>query len=114
MREQKSVPGYKMGEEQKQQLRAFLDLMSDQIAVLECLETNVCFFPDWSVKISEGIQSVIDYKQGKNIPCNGEKEALVNIGYFFTKMAYFSGVISNWRGEMTLGKKMTEEALDKM
>jgi hypothetical protein len=114
MKEQKSASGYKMDEQKKQQMRVFLDLVGDRIEVLECLETNAYFFPDWTAKITEGIQSVIDYKQEKNISCDDEKEALANIGYFFTKMAYFSGLISDWRNEMANGKKVTEEALDKM
>jgi hypothetical protein len=39
---------------------------------------------------------------------------LSNVGYFFTKIAYFNGLISQWRKEMVGGKEATEEMLDKM
>jgi hypothetical protein len=41
----KKVSGYKMDEEKKQQMRAFLDLVGDRIEVLECLVANACFSP---------------------------------------------------------------------
>jgi hypothetical protein len=113
MKKQKNAP-YKMDEEKKQQMRAFLDLVGDRIDVLECLETKACFFPDWLMKISEGIQGIIDYKQRNNIACDEEKETLTNIGDFFKRIAHSSGLISDWRKEMANGKEVTEEALDKM
>jgi hypothetical protein len=116
MKKQKTasdVP-YKMDEERKQEMRAFLKVVSDRIEVLECLDIYAHSFPDWLVKITEGIQSVIDRKQGMQIPCDDEKEILSNMGYFFTKMAYFNGLISQWRKEMAGGKEATEEMLDKM
>jgi hypothetical protein len=58
------------------------------------------YFPDWLLKITESLQSTIAYKQAKNIPCDEEKEILTNVGYFFTKMAYFSGLISEWHKEI--------------
>jgi hypothetical protein len=103
-----------LSKEEKQKMRAFLEIMGDRIEVLECLETYAYFFPDWLVKITEGLQNLIAYKQEKNIPCDEEKEILTNAGYFFTKMAYFSGLISEWHKELSNGKRTTEETLDRL
>jgi hypothetical protein len=91
------------------EMKAFLELQDNRIEVLECLDTYAYFFPDWLVKITEGIQSIIDYKQKRNIPCDDEKEVLSNVGYFFTKMAYFSSLISDWHRGMALGQEETEK-----
>jgi hypothetical protein len=103
-----------LSEEEKQRMRAFLDVMGNRAEVLECLDTYAYFFPDWLLKITESLQSVIDCKQDNNIPCDEEKEILANAGYFFTKMAYFSGLISEWHKELLNGKRTTEEALDRL
>jgi hypothetical protein len=103
-----------LSEEEKQRMRAFLDVMGDRAKVLECLDTYAYFFPDWLLKITESLQSVIDDKQANNIPCDEEKEILANAGYFFTKMAYFSGLISEWHKELANGRRTTEEALDRL
>lgn len=101
-------------EDEKQKMRAFLEVMEDRIEILECLDTHAYFFPDWLVKITEGMQSIIAHRQADDIPCDEEKEILTNVGYFFAKMAYFSGLISEWRNELSNGKRTTEEALDKL
>ena len=95
-------------------MRAFLEIMGDRIEVLECLDTYTYFFPDWLLKITESLQSVITDRQTRNIPCDEEKGILTNAGYFFSKMAYFSGLISEWHKELANGKKTTEDALDRL
>jgi hypothetical protein len=116
MEEQKSASEapYQMGEAQIREMKKFLEIMGDRIEVLECLDTYAYFFPDWLVKISEGLQNLIAYKQANNIPCDEENEILTNAGYFFTKIAYFSGLISDWRTEMQGGKEVTEDALNRV
>jgi hypothetical protein len=103
-----------MDEARLQETQAFLDVEGDRIEMLECLNTYAYFFPGWLQKITEGIQNIIDYKQGKNIPCDEEKEILADTGYFFTKMAYFSGLIPQWHREMAMGKDAAEEALSRL
>jgi hypothetical protein len=36
------------------------------------------------------------------------------MNYFFAKMAFFSGLISEWKKEISAGKETTEEMLNKM
>jgi hypothetical protein len=103
-----------LSKEEKQKMRAFLEVMGERVEVLECLETCACFFPDWLLKITESLQSVIADKQARNMPCDEEKEVLTNVGYFFTKMACFSGLVSEWRKELANGRRTTEEALDRL
>jgi hypothetical protein len=104
---------YQMDEAKLLEMKAFLELQGNRIEVLECLDTYAYFFPDWLVKITEGIQSIIDYKQKQNISCNDEKEILSNAGYFFTKIAYFSNLISEWHTSMILGNEETEKLLNR-
>jgi hypothetical protein len=37
---------------------------------------------------------------------------LTNLNFFFTKMVYFSNLISNWHEEIALGKETVEEELN--
>jgi hypothetical protein len=98
MEEKKSASDapYQIGEAQMLEMKKFLEIIGDRIEVLECLDTYAYFFPDWLMKITEGLQSLITCKQANNIPCDEEKEILSNARYFFTKIAYFSGLISEW------------------
>jgi hypothetical protein len=48
-------------------------------------DTYAYFFPDWLLKITESLQSVIADKQAKNISCDEGKEILANAGYFLRK-----------------------------
>jgi hypothetical protein len=101
-----------MDEERIQQMEAFLELQGDRIEVLECLKDYAYFFPDWLQTISEGIQRIIDDKENKC--CDSEKEILANAGYFFTKIAYFSSLISDWHKDMVGGKEETEKLLNRL
>ena len=105
---------YKMSEEEKQRMQAFLEIVGDRIEVLEYLDTYAYFFPDWQKMINEALLEFIDKKQTLNISCDEEKEMLSNMNFFFTKMAYHRGLVSEWRQEMTNGKELTEESLNKM
>jgi hypothetical protein len=93
-------------------MKAFLELQGDRIKLLECLDTYACSLPDWLLKITEGLQSIIDYKQSENLPCEEEKEILSNVGYFFTKIAYSSNLISDWHRDIAFGKEETEKLLN--
>ena len=116
MLEQQNTPNvsYKMDEEEKQRMQAFLEIVGDRIEVLEYLDNYAYFFPDWQKTINEALLEFIDKKQALNISCNKEKEMLTDMNFFFTKMAYHSGLISEWQKELANGKETTEELLNKM
>jgi hypothetical protein len=105
-------PAYKLNAEEAANLKEYLDVLGDRIELLECLDDNAYFFPDWLQKINEGIQMLIDYRQEKKIPCDDEKELLANMGYFFTKMAYFSGLITDWHRELAAGMEINKKMID--
>jgi len=109
-----SVDTFKMNKEEKQRMQAFLEIVGDRIEVLEYLVTYSYFFPDWQKTINEALLESIDKKQALNVSCDEEKEMLTNINFFFTKMAYHSGLISEWHKEIANGKSQTEELLSKM
>ena len=105
---------YKMNEDEKQRMLAFLELVGDRIEVLKILDTYAYFFPDWQKTVSEALILLIDKQQELKITCDNEKEVLTNINFFFSKMAYYHSLISDWQNEMAIGKEVNEDMLGKM
>jgi hypothetical protein len=101
-------------EEKKQEFREYLEILGDRIEVLECLEQNAYFFPDWTIKINEALLAYIEKYQKLNISCEGEKEILTNMNFFFTRIAFHSGLISKWRRETENSKEETEKMMEKL
>ena len=69
------------------------------------------FFADWSIIINEAVQEMNAKKQSLGVPCENEQEMLTNINFFFSRMAYFSVMLSEWKNELSLGKTHTENMI---
>jgi hypothetical protein len=78
------------------------------------LDDYAYFFPDWLKIITNGIFSEIKKKQALNLSCEEEEETLNHVSFFFTKMAYFSGVLSEWDKELTMSKENMEKMIEKV
>jgi hypothetical protein len=103
---------HKLNEEETKRMKAYLDVMSDRIEVLEWLDNYAYFFPDWQKTVSEALLALMDKKQALNVSCEKEKEMLTNLNFFFSKMAYFNELISTWHMEMAGGKELTEQMIN--
>jgi hypothetical protein len=103
---------HKLNEAETERMKAYLAVLSDRVEVLGWLDNYAHFFPDWQKTVNEALLAFIDRKQALNVSCDGEKEMLANINFFFSKMAYFNELISTWHKEMARGKELTEEMIN--
>jgi hypothetical protein len=103
---------HKLNEAEKERMKAYLEVVSNRVEVLECLDNYACSFPNWQKTVSEALIAFIDKKQALNLSCKEEKEMLANLNFFFSKMAYFNELIYTWHKEMSGGKKLTEEMIN--
>jgi hypothetical protein len=103
---------HKLDEAETERMKAFLAVLSDRVEVLEWLDNYAYFFPEWQKTVSEALLAFIDKKQALNVSCDEEKEMLANINFFFSKMAFFSELISTWHKEMARGKELTEQMIN--
>jgi predicted O-linked N-acetylglucosamine transferase (SPINDLY family) len=79
---------------------AYQEVLSDRKEVLDYLTDYAYFFPDWIKIINNGIFPEIERKQQLKIPYENETESLKNIVFFFSKIAYFNHVVSDWNLEL--------------
>jgi hypothetical protein len=100
---------HKLNGAETERMKAYLAVLSDRVEVLEWLDKYAYFFPGWQKTVNEALLAFINRKQALNVSCDEEKEMLANINFFFSKMAYFSELISTWHQEMARGKELTEE-----
>jgi hypothetical protein len=109
-RKETFVP-YKLNEAETERMKAYLAVLSDRVEVLEWLDNYACFFPDWQKTVNEALLVQMDKKRALNVSCDKEKEMLTGMNFFFSKMAFFSELISTWHKEMAGGKELTEQMI---
>jgi hypothetical protein len=97
--------------EELQRMEKYLELLGDRQELIEWIDDYSYFFADWSIIINEAVQEMITKKQKLSLPYDNEQEMLSNISFLFTKIAYFSGMISEWNNELKIGKELTEEMI---
>jgi len=97
--------------EELQRIEKQLELQTDREELIGWMDNYSYFFADWSIIINEAVHERITKKQQLNVGCEKEWEMLSNLSFLFTKIAYFSGMLSDWHEELTLGKKLTEEMI---
>lgn len=101
-----------MDAEIKQKMQEHLILAGERLEVLEYLNRYAPSFPDWQKTVSEALLSAIDQKRVLNLPCEPEREILVNLAAFLTKIAGCSALIAAWHSEMANGMKVTGEFME--
>jgi hypothetical protein len=102
---------HKLNEVETERMKAYLAVLSDRVEILGWLDNYAYVFPDWQKTVNEAQLAFIDKKQALTLPCEEEKEMLTKLNFFFSKMAYFSDLISTWYREMSGGKEFTEKMM---
>jgi hypothetical protein len=103
---------HKLNEAETERMKAWLEVVGDRVEVLEWLDNHVYFFPDWQKTVNEALLLQMDKKQALNIACDEEKEILIDMNFFFSKMAYFNELISTWHKELSGEKELTEQQVN--
>ncbi|MDR0680892.1 MAG: hypothetical protein LBG15_03430 [Dysgonamonadaceae bacterium] len=102
----------KPDEAETERMKALLEVLGNRVEVLEWLDNYACFFPGWQKTVNEALLARMDKKQALNIFCDEEKEMLTDMNFFFSKMAFFSELISTWHQELSGEKELTEQMLN--
>jgi hypothetical protein len=96
-------------EAEAERMKTWLEVLSNRVEVLGWIDNYVHFFPDWQKTVNEALLAQMEKKQALNIFCDEEKEILTDMNFFFSKMAFFSELISTWHRELSGEKELTEE-----
>jgi hypothetical protein len=114
MAKQTSAPfePHKFSPEELERMKTYLEVLSDREEIIGYLDNYAYFFADWSLIINESVQEMIERKQKLKIACDSEKEMLGDLSFLFTKLSYFSGLLSDWHKELTVGKENTEQMIE--
>jgi hypothetical protein len=107
----KPVVPYKFTNEEIQRLKCHLETDKKQAEVIGLLDSYSASFADWSIIISKSVHETIANKQQLNEDYATEQEMLENFSFLFTKLAYYSGMLSEWHKQLTLGNELTEKMI---
>ena len=99
---------HEFSDEETQRIRLYLDLQTERLEVISLLDNYSSSFADWSVIISEAVHEAME----KNRDCAKERAMLENVTFLFTKLAYHSGTLSEWRKELDLRVGNTEKMIE--
>ena len=86
-------------------MKKYLELLTDRKEVLGC-------FANWLIIIYEAVKELIASKQQLELNCEKEREMINILSPMFTKMLYFSGILSDWHRELAFEKENTEKMIE--
>jgi len=99
---------HEFSDEETQRIRLYLDLQTKRLEVISLLDNYSSSFADWSVIISEAVHEAMAKKED----CAKERAMLENLTFLFTKLAYHSETISEWRKELGIRVGNTEKMIE--
>ena len=105
--EQKSER-YVFSADELQRLKKFSEISTVRKEIIGLLDNYSCSFADWLAMITEAVHDTMAKKQQLNEDCEKERKMLENITFLFTKMAYFSGTLSEWHEDLISSVKTTD------
>jgi len=108
--ESEHVP-YTFTNEEILRLKSQLELQIVRAEVIGLLDSYSASFADWSIIINASVHETMAKKQQLNRDCGKEQEMLDNLSFLFTKLAYYSGMLSDWHKQLTLGNELTEQMI---
>ena len=97
--------------EELERMKQHLVQETAQEEIIGLLDDYSGSFADWSVIISEAVHDTMAKKQQLNVDCGKERKMLENLTFLFTKLAYHSELLSEWRKKLTFGKGYTEQMI---
>ena len=105
-----AVP-YTFTNEEIQRLQSQLDLNTAHAEIIGLLDKYSCSFADWSIIISAAVYEKMAQQQQCSLDCKKEQEMLDNLSFLFTKLAYFSDMLSDWHKQLTLENELAEKMI---
>jgi hypothetical protein len=111
MEKGKETERYTFNSEELQRFENYLKEQTAHEDIIGLLDRYSGSFADWSVIISDAVNELIAGKQQLNMDCEKEREMLKNLSFMFTKLAYFSGMLSDWHVQLTFSKERTIEMI---
>jgi hypothetical protein len=112
MKKQKKSERHTFSAEELQRLEKYSEVLTNQKEIIGLLDSNSGSFADWLVIIGEAVHEAMAKKQQSNLDCEKERKMLENVTFLFTKMAYFSGTLSDWHKELTVGLEHTQMMIE--
>ena len=106
-----SVTRHIFTSEEIERLKNQLELQIAREEVIGLLDKYSCSFADWSLIISETVHAKMAQKHQQNMGCEMERTMLENVSFLFTKLAYFSEMLSDWHKQLTLGNELTQKMI---
>ena len=112
MKPKKEIKRHEFTPDELQRMEEYLELQTARLEVIGLLDNNSGSFADWSMLISEAVHESIARKQKSGIDCEKEQKMLDNLSYLFTKLAYYSGMLSDWHKQMAFRVENTEKMIE--
>ena len=103
---------HEFSDEETQRIRLYLDLQTERLEVIGLLDNYSSSFADWSIIISEAVHEAMVKKQQSGVNCEKERKMLNNLSFLFTKLAYHSSTLSDWRKELDLRVGNTKKMIE--
>jgi len=97
-------------QEANERIQKRLEVLGDREELIELIGAYSYFFADWSVIICESVHEMITKKHALGLTCEKEQEMLADVNFFFSKTAYFNGLLIDWRKELDNEKEEIEES----
>jgi len=107
-----SVTRHIFTSEEVERLKNQLELQIAREEIIGLLNKNSCSFADWLIIISDAVHEKMAQKHQQNTDCEKERKVLENVSFLFTKLAYFSEILSDWHKQLTLGNELTQKMID--
>jgi len=98
--------------EELQRMENYLELQTTRKEIIGLLDKHSCSFADWSIIISEAVHDAMEKKQQLNMDCEKERKMLDNLSYLFTKLAYHSGMLSEWHKQLSFSVEQTGTSIE--
>jgi len=97
--------------EELQRLKKYSEISTTRKEIIGLLDSYSCSFAEWLVIITEAVHDTMAKKQQLNEDCEKEQKMLENITFLFTKMAYFSGTLSEWHQDLLSSVETTDKMI---
>ena len=100
---------HKFTNEETQLFKKQMEQQAAYLEVIELLDRYSASFADWSVIINKSVHETITKKRQLNEDCAMEQDMLENLTFLFTRLAFHSGIISDWRKQKMAGHEIVEK-----
>jgi hypothetical protein len=108
----KSFERYTFTNEEIQRLKTQNEQQIIRTEIIGLLDGYSASFAQWSIIISKAVHESMAKKQQSNTDCEKESEMLDNLSFLFTRLAYSSGLLSDWHKQLMLGNELMAKMIE--